>query len=139
MFFAPSMEAFRTCHKFSSNVTALRYSFHGLVFLLLSEYDIHDDLCAYVGVEASSEFAALHVELLAQNGGGELHVECLIADAEVFGVAGYHGSHHMFPSLNEAILVERGFEALLAEKLSEEITHDFGVGTSHVVELKVER
>ena len=127
------MEFFCTCHKFSSNVTALRYSFHGLVFLLLSEYDIHDDLCPGIGVEAGGELTALHVQFLADDGGGELHVERLVADGEVLGVTCYHGPHHMLPPLDEAILVERSLEALLAEKLADEVAYGFGIGTLHVV------
>ena len=99
--------------------------------LFLSEYNVDDDLGAGVGVEAGGKFAALHVELLTDDGGGELHVECLVADAEVFGVAGDDGAHHVFPALDEAILVERSFETLLAEKVSYEVAYGFGVGASH--------
>ena len=96
-----------------------------------SKHYVHDDLCTGVGVEAGGKFAALHVELLADDGGGELHVECLVADAEVLGVAGDDGTHHVLPALDEAILVERSLETLLAEKVAYEIAYGFGVGAAH--------
>ena len=99
--------------------------------LVLSEYDVGNDLSAYIGVEAGSEFAALHVEFLADDGGGELHVERLVADDEVLGVAGDDGTHHVLPPLDEAVLIERSLQALLAEKLMDEVTYGFGVGASH--------
>ena len=96
-----------------------------------SKYDVDDDLCPGIGVEAGGKFAALHVELLTDDGGGELHVECLVADAEVFGIAGDDGTHHVLPALDEAVLVERGFETLLAEVLAYEVAYGFGIGTFH--------
>ena len=101
------------------------------LLLALSEHYIHNDLCAYVGIEAGGKLAALHVKLLAKHGGSELHVERLVADGEVFGIARYHGPHHMFPALDEAILVERSFEPLLAEVLTYEVAYGFGVGAAH--------
>lgn len=101
------------------------------VLKTLSEYNVRDDLCSNVGVEACDEFAALHVKLLTKHGRAELHVERLVTYDEVFGVACDDGTHYMLPSLDEAILVERGFETLLSEKLSYEITYGFRVGAFH--------
>ena len=106
---------------------------------MLSEHDIYDDLCAYVGIEAGGKFAALHVKFLTQHGRSELYVECLITDDKVFGVARYHRPHHMLPPLDEAILVERSLEALLAEKLADEVAYSFGIGTLHFFKMKDER
>ena len=103
----------------------------GVLYWNLSEHDVGNDLSAYIGVEAGSEFAALHVEFLTDDGGGELHVECLVADDEVLGVASDDGAHHVLPPLDEAVLIERGLETLLAEKLADEVAHGFGVGASH--------
>ena len=100
----------------------------------LSKHDVGDDLCSGVGIEAGGEFAALHVELLADDGGGELHIKRLVADGKVFGVARYDGPHHMLPSLYEAVLIEWGFETLLAQVLADEVTDGFGVGAAHVFE-----
>ena len=59
-------------------------------------------------------------------------MERLVADGEVLGVADDDGTHHMLPPLDEAVLVERSFEALLAEKLANEVAYGFGVGAAHV-------
>lgn len=100
-------------------------------FSRLSEHNVNDDLCAYVGVEACGELATLHVQFLTEYGGGELHVECLVAYGEVFCVTCYHGAHDLFPCLYEAVLIERSLEALLSEELAKEVAYGFGVGASH--------
>ena len=105
----------------------------------LSEDYIRDDLSASVGIETGGKFAALHMELLAKHGRGELYVECLVTDGEVFGIACNDRPHHMLPPLDEAVLVERSLEALLAEKLADEVAYSFGIGTLHFLELKDER
>ena len=89
-------------------------------------------MCSGVGVESGSEFAALHVELLSDNGRGELHIKCLIADGEVFGVACYDRTHHMFPPMYEAVFIEWRFETLLAQVLTDKVADGFGIGAAHV-------
>ena len=64
-----------------------------------------------------------------------MHVERLVADGEVLGIAGDDGTHHVLPPLDEAVLVEWGFETLLAEKLAYEVAYGFGVGASHDFQL----
>ena len=99
--------------------------------LVLSEYDVGNDLGFGISVEAGGEFATLHVELLTQHGGGELYVKRLVADGEVLGVACDDGTHHVLPPLDETVLVERGFETLLTEILAYEVAYGFGIGASH--------
>ena len=98
----------------------------------LSEYDVYDYLCTYISIEARGQLTALHMELLTDDGRGQLHIECLVTDGEALGVAGYDGAHHMLPSLDETMLVERSLEALLAEKLADEVAYGFGISTLHV-------
>jgi hypothetical protein len=38
----------------------------------------------------------------------------------------------MLPPLDEAVLIERSLQALLAEKLADEVTYGFGVGSLHL-------
>jgi hypothetical protein len=106
---------------------------------MLSEHDVCDNLRTHIGIEACSQLATLHMEFLTEHWRGELHIECLVTDGEVFGVAGDDGAHHVLPTLDEAVLVERSFEPLLAKVLAYEIAYGFRVSAAHIVELKVER
>ena len=97
----------------------------------LPKHDVSYDLSPDISIEARGKFTTLHMKFLTQDGRGELHVERLVTDDKVFGVARYHRTHHMLPALDEAILIERSLKTLLTEKLAYEVAYGFGVGTLH--------
>ena len=97
------------------------------------EYNIYDNLCTYGFVEALDQALARHLQVLPERGRGEVDVQRLVLDIHLPRVAGNGFAEHRLPSLDEAVLVERSFEALLAEKLANEVAYGFGVGAAHVV------
>ena len=80
----------------------------------LKEGDVGDDLCVDMLVESPHESLSAHHEVLLQDGGVNLHIECLVLDEDVARVAQDSLPHHLTPRIDETMLVEGCFQSFFS-------------------------
>ena len=99
----------------------------------LVESDVGDDLAADMGVEAADDILALHGELHAEGGVGEVDEERLVADEEIVGIGVDGLAHHLGPRVDEALLQQRRFKALIAEGFENDFFDGDAGSTEHII------
>lgn len=85
-----------------------------LVFSI--ELDVGDDLCLHMFVETTDNGFAAHHQILFEHRRANLHVERLVLDEELAGIVHDALTHHFLPGIDEAVLIEWGFEAFLTKE-----------------------
>ena len=92
---------------------------------------VFNDLGFHIFVEAAYDWFAFHHEVLFDSRGGYLHVKHLIFDEDVLGVLGYNFAHDDGPSLDDAVLVVGGLNAIDAHEHLDEFAYLFWLSAFH--------
>ena len=86
-----------------------------------------------MGVEAADDVLALHGELHAKGGVGEVDEERLVADEEIVGIGVDGLAHHLGPRVDKALLQQRRFKALIAEGFENDFFDGDAGSTEHII------